>query len=117
MERNNKRNITALLATIRERRLEGFENPFGLTKVRRASQPSSSDRSREDYDPRKRPVVMGQYPSAFLAGDSASASEASSSSLRLASSNDSLFRHVLTITASQAVAATITDIQDLAASS
>ena len=34
IERNNKRNITSLLATIWERRLEGFENPFGLTKVR-----------------------------------------------------------------------------------
>ena len=42
MERNNKRNITALLTMIRERRLEGFENPFGLTKVRRASQTSGS---------------------------------------------------------------------------
>ena len=118
MERNNKRNITALLTTIRERRLEGFENPFGLTKVRRASQPSSSNRSEDNYDPRKRPVVMGQYPTAYLASAAAaSSSEGSRSSLRLASSNDSLFRHVPNITASQAAAATIEEIQDQSTSS
>ena len=33
VERNNKKNITSLLATICSRRLEGFKNPFGLTKV------------------------------------------------------------------------------------
>ena len=116
MERNNKRNITALLATIRERRLEGFENPFGLTKVRRSLQPSSSNRSDEDYDPRKHPVVMGQYPTAYLAGATVGSSEGSSSSFRLAGSNDSLFRHVPNITASQAAAATIEEIQDQSAS-
>ena len=69
VECNNKRNITALLATIRERRLEGYENPFGLTKVRHASQASNASRSNvsDDYDPRKRPVVMGNYPTQFLA--------------------------------------------------
>ena len=93
MERNNKCNITALLATIREWRLEGFENPF-------------------DYDPRKRPVVMGQYPTQFLAGPAVVSSQDSDPSFRMASSNDSLFRHVPNITASQAAAATIEEIQD-----
>ena len=118
MERNNKRNITALLATIHKRRLEGFENPFGLTKVRRASQPSSSNRSTDDYDPHKCPVVMGQYPTAYLASAAtASSSEDPSSSFRLAGSNDSLFRHVPNITASQAAAAMIEEIQEQSTSS
>ena len=111
MERNNKRNITALLATIRERCLEGFENPFGLTKVRRSSQASSSGRS-DDYDPRKRPVVMGQYPTAYLADAAVISSQGSGSSFRLASSSDLLFRQVPNITASQAAAATIEEIQE-----
>ena len=113
MERNNKRNITALLATIREWRLEGFENPFGLTKVRHTPQASGSSRS-DDYDPRQRPVVMGQYPTQFLAGPAVVSSQDSDPSFRMASSNDSLFRHVLTITTSQAAAATIEEIQDIA---
>ena len=111
MECNNKRNITALLATIRERRLEGFENPFGLTKVRRASQASSSNQS-DDYDPRKRPVVMGKYPTQFLNGPAVLSSQSSEPSLMMASSNDSLFCHVPNISASQAAAATIEELQD-----
>lgn len=45
IEHNNKHNITSLLATIRTRRLEGYENPFGLTKVRHASTSSNSTSS------------------------------------------------------------------------
>ena len=116
IERNNKRNITTLLATIRERHLKGFENPFGLTKVRCASQTSKSSRSNDDYDPRKRPIVMGNYPTQFLVDAAIVSSQDSDPSLRLASSSDLLFRHVPDITASQAAAAMITEIQDTAAS-
>ena len=112
IERNNKRNITSLLATIHKCRLESFENPFGLTKVRRASQASSSNRSDDNYDPWKRPVVMGNYPTQFLNDPVVVSSQESDPSLRLASSNDSLFRHVPNITASQVAAATIIEIQD-----
>ena len=118
IERNNKHNITALLATIRECRLEGFENPFGLTKVRRASQTSSSNRSNDvdGYDPKKRPIVMGNYPTQFLTDATILSSQDSDPLLRLASSGDSLFRNVPNITASQAAAATITEIQEAASS-
>ena len=37
IECNNKKNITSLLATICSRQLEGFQNPFGLTKVHHSS--------------------------------------------------------------------------------
>ena len=111
LERNNKHNITALLATICERRLEGFENPFSLTKVRWASQASDSSRS-SNYEPRKHQVVTGNYPTQFLADPAVVAPYASDSSLHLASSNDSLFRQVPNISASQAKAAMIVEIQD-----
>ena len=59
---------------------------------------------------------MGNYPTQFLAGAVVVSSQDSDPSLRLASSSDSLFRHVPDITASQAAAATITEIQDNTAS-
>ena len=55
---------------------------------------------------------MGHYPTAFLADTAVVSSQDSDPSLRLASSNDSLFKQVPNITASQAAAATITEIQD-----
>ena len=111
LERNNKRNITTLLATICNRHLEGFENPFGLTKIRQASQTSNTS-SRSSYDPRSHTASTGNLPTQFLAEAAANTPHDSDESLRLASSNDSLFRHVPNISASQAAAATITEIQD-----
>ena len=110
IECNNKCNITALLATIRDRCLEGFENPFGLTKVRCSSQTSTSSRS-SAYDPRTHPVVQGHFPTQFHDQASIITPQESSSSLWLASSNDLLFQHVPNITASQAEAALVIDIQ------
>ena len=43
MERNNKQHIMQLLATICTRRLGGYENPFGLTKVRHTASSSADD--------------------------------------------------------------------------
>ena len=106
MERNNKKNITSLLATIRTRRLEGYENPFGLTKVRHASATSSYNSSTAA---RKHLPKTGNFPTQFLAQQEVVSSNSGSSSLQLASSNDSLFKHVPDITASQAELATYND--------
>ena len=115
LKRNNKRNITALLATIRNRRLEGYENPFGLTKVRHASQTPSSGQN-SDYNPRIHMTHPGNYPTQFLADAVVITPHNSADSLRLTSSNDSLFRRVPDITASQAAAASIVEIQEQSAS-
>ena len=109
IERNNKRNITMLLATIRTHRLEGYENPFGLTNVRRASQTSGSQSS---YDASRHVPHTGNFPTQFLTEATFISSQDSNPSFRLSSSNDSLFRHVPDITASHTAAATITEIQD-----
>ena len=118
IERNNKCNITALLTTIRECRLEGFENPFGLTKVQRTSQNSASSNSHgSSYDPCKHMATTmrsGNLPTQFLVDAAILSSQESDPSLWLASSGDLLFRNVPSISASQAVAATITEIQDTA---
>ena len=55
---------------------------------------------------------MGNYPTQFLADAAILTSQDLDPSLRLASSSDSLFRTVPNITALQAAAATITEIQD-----
>ena len=103
MERNNKVNITGLLATIRQRRLDGFENPFGLTKVWHSASASSS------YDSGASAcwhvAKTGNYPTQFLAQAAVVSSQSGASSFRLADSDDSLFRHVPEIIASQAAAA------------
>ena len=113
LERNNKKNISALLATIRERRLEGYENPFGLTKVRRSSQtPSLQNNNGSTYNPRTHIAHTGNLPTQFLAEAAVITPDNSNPSLRLASSGDSLFRHIPNIMASQAEATTITAIQD-----
>ena len=113
IERNNKKNITSLLATIRMCCLEGFENPFGLTKVRHSPASSSYDSSTAA---RKHTSRMGNYPTQFLAEAAIVMGDDSGSSLRLASSNESLFRHVPNITASQVAAASASNIQDFAPS-
>ena len=111
LERNNKNNITSLLATIHTHRLEGFENPFGLTKVQHSSSLSSS--SYESSTAHKHIARTGNYPTQFISKAAVVSSANSEGSFRLASSNDSLFRHVPNITASQAVAATTSSIQEL----
>ena len=107
IERNNKKNIMSLLATIRSRWLEGFENPFGLTKVHHSSS-SSYDSSAAGQ---KHLSKTGNYPSQFLADAAVVSSQSGGSSLQLASSNDSLCRNIPDITASQAVLASITKTQ------
>ena len=109
MERNNKKNITLLLATICSRWLEGFENPFGLTKVRHSPASSSYDSSSTTQ---RHASKTGNYPMQFLADAVVVSSQSGSDSLWLASSNDSLFHHVPNITISQALVATATDAQD-----
>ena len=116
LKQNNKNNITSLLATIRMRRLEGYENPFGLTKVRRST-PSSSQSYGSSYDSttaRQRKPATGNFPTQFLNDMAVITSENENESLCLASSSDSPFRHVPNITTSQAVAATTSDSQDAA---
>ena len=108
VERNNKNNIMSLLATICTRHLEGFENPFGLTKVHHSSS-SSYDSSRVAW---KHATKTGNYPTQFLADAAIVSSQSRGSSLQLAGSDDSLFHHVPDITASQAVRASIIDTQD-----
>ena len=99
VECNNKKNITSLLATICTRQLEGYENPFGLTKVRH---PSDSD-----YDSSatsKRHIARsGNYPTQFLATTTTASSQSSSALLQLASSSDLLFHNVPDISHSQAM--------------
>ena len=111
MERNNKNNITSLLATIHTRRLEGFENPFGLTKVRRSLSLSSNS-----YDSsasfQKHTAKTGNYPTQFIAEATVVTSASSAGSFQLASSSDSLFRHVPDISASQAATATTSYSQE-----
>ena len=107
IERNNKKNITSLLATIHSRCLEGYESPFGLTKV--GHSPSSS------YDSsaasRKHLQATGNYPTQFLADATIISSHSNGSSLRLASSSNSLFQNVPDITASQAMRVSIAESQ------
>ena len=114
VECNNKRNITLLLTTIHDCHLEGFENPFSLTKVRRASQSSSSNRG-SDYNPIVHMARQGNFPTQFLADAATIIPHNSEDSFRLASSNDLLFQQVPNITASRAVAASIDEIQDQSA--
>ena len=104
LKRNNKKNITSLLTTICTRRLEGFENPFGLTKVRYSSASSSYDSSKAACQHMPK---TGNYLTQFLAHATVVSSQSGSSSLQLASSNESLFRHVPDIMASQVVLAAI----------
>ena len=108
---NNKRNITSLLDTIHTRRLEGYKNPFGLTKVRCTSQSNSS--SYDSYNSHWHAARTGNYPTQFLNKNAIISSADSGPSLNLASSNNSLFRNVPNIMASQAAATSITDHQDL----
>ena len=113
MERNNKQHITQLLDIIRTRRLEGFENPFGLTKVRR----SSSSTNSYDYDSSasaRKHVVRpgGNYPTQFLVEQRSRLNLSDEESLRLASSSDSLFRRVPDISHSQAMHAAPSGPQD-----
>ena len=110
IECNNKQNITQLLATIRSRRLEGFENPFGLTKVHHSS--SSSYESSVAGCQHAACMGTGNYPTQFLKNAVVISSQSASSSLNLASSNDSLFRHMPNISASQAARASIVELQD-----
>ena len=111
LKRNNKTNITSLLATIRTRHLEGFKNPFGLTKVRHASNSSNSYDSSTCGQLFK--VKSGNYPTQFLVQAAIASTDHSDGSFKLASSGDSLFRHVPNITASQAVVATSSYIQEI----
>ena len=108
IERNNKKNISSLLATIWTRWLEGFENPFGLTKVRHSSNSSYNSSSAGH----KHLSTTGNYPTQFLADVAIVSSDSGVASLQLASSSDSLFRMVPNITASQATQAFIIDTQD-----
>ena len=94
VERNNKTHITELLQLIKNRRLEGHFNPFGLTKVRHSQ---SSGASQSSYS---RPSQKGRMPTEFLTRQ-ADYYDSSDHQFNLASSNDSLFRNVPPITASQ----------------
>ena len=111
MEHNNKRHITQLLATIRTCRLEGYENPFGLTKVRHMASSSAND-----YDSSvsawKHSIKTGNYPMQFLASTRLASSLSAEESLHLASSSDSLFRLVPDISHSQAMQANPTGPQE-----
>ena len=110
VERNNKCNITSLLATICTWQLEGYENPFGLTKVRRDSQ-STTNSYNSSSTGRRHVSHTGNFPTQFLTDKAVILLQGSGSSLNLASSSDSLFQHVPDITASQAAVASIIEIQ------
>ena len=45
LERNNRSAITGLLNIIRDRRMEGHDNPFGATRVRSTSLPHAASSS------------------------------------------------------------------------
>ena len=111
MECNNKQHITQLLTTIRARRLEGYENPFGLTKVRHTSSSTANsyDSSASAW---KHIVATGNYPTQFLTSARLSSSTSAEESLRLASSSESLFRHVPDISHSQVMQANPTGPQE-----
>ena len=94
IERNNKTNITGLLQMIKNRWLEGHLNPFGLTKVRH-SQGSGSSQSSRSLNRAK-----GNMPTMFLA-QQVDYYDSSDHQFQLASSNDSLFKNVPDISASQ----------------
>ena len=95
VERNNKTNITNLLEIIRSRRLEGYENPFGCTKVR-------NSQSSYDSSATARWHKYGTYPTVFLTRSASINADSECDSLNMANSNDSLFQNIPNITAMQA---------------
>ena len=70
LAKNNKKQMTSLLDTIKERRIDGKPNPWGLTKIRSIS-----------------PNIQGSTPSSTRQHKTQS-SKASTSSMKLASSAD-----------------------------
>ena len=110
VRQNNKKNITSLLEMICLHQLDGFRNPFGLTKVRHQTSGSSSYESSSASC--KHQSRTGNYPTQFLTNAAVVSSQGSGSSFQLANSDDSLFRNVPNTSASQVARASIVYIQD-----
>ena len=107
LERNNRNAITGLLNIIRDRCMEGHENPFGATRIRSISAernvhaPASSSGASagrrapariDDYYPRRplfHPSLTPSKPAPYGTAAQILNDSASSASMKLASSGES----------------------------
>ena len=105
IERNNHNAITGLLNIIRDRRMEGHDNPFGATRVRSVSAPRNASSSTpgstkgktpkaciDDYYPRRplfNPSLTPSRPAPYGLAAQILPEDSASSSMKLASSGES----------------------------